>query len=102
MTIAYNIATKIDWTIADAWLLWQQEEHIPEIMNTQLFYAYKIFRLLDQNDSEGPTFIIQYFTSSIEKYNLYINEFAPLLRTKAFDKWGDRFISFRTLMEVVN
>ena len=100
--IAYNITTKIDWSIADAWMLWQQQEHIPEIMSTQLFIDYKIFQLLNQDDNDGPTFIIQYFTSSIENYNKYINEFSSSLRMKAFDKWGDRFISFRTLMEVVN
>ncbi len=100
--IAYNITTKIDWTIADEWLQWQQLDHIPEIMRTKLFDTHKIFRLLDQDDTEGPTFIIQYFTSSIKNYNLYIENFAPALRIVAINKWGDRFISFRTLMEVVN
>ena len=100
--IAYNITTKIDRGIVDAWMQWQMNEHIPEIMSTQLFDGYKIFRLLDQDDSEGPTFIIQYFISSREKYQQYINEFASSLKTKAFDKWGERFISFRTIMEVVN
>jgi hypothetical protein len=100
--ITYNITTKIDWAISEDWLLWQQQEHIPQIMATQLFDAYKIFRLLDQDDSEGPTFIVQYFTSSIENYQQYINEFASALRLKSFEKWGDRFISFRTLMQVVS
>jgi uncharacterized protein DUF4286 len=100
--IVYNITVKIDWAISDEWLLWQQQEHIPEILATHLFDAHKIFRLLDQDDSEGPTFTIQYFTSSIEKYQQYINEFAPALRQKAFSKWGDRFISFHTLMQVVS
>lgn len=100
--IVYNITTKTDWSIADAWLQWQQQEHIPEIMDTQLFNTYKIFRLLDQDDKEGPTFIIQYFISSKEKYDQYMNEFAATLRVKAFNKFGDRFISFRTLMDVVN
>ncbi|MGZ5254579.1 MAG: DUF4286 family protein [Flavitalea sp.] len=32
----------------------------------------------------------------------YVANFAPGLRQEAFDKWGDQFFSFRTLMEVIN
>jgi hypothetical protein len=61
-----------------------------------------MFRLLEQDDTEGLTFVIQYFSPSLENYYRYIEEFAPVLRKKALDKWGARFIAFRTIMEVVN
>jgi Domain of unknown function (DUF4286) len=100
--IVYNITTKLSWAISDDWLLWQRLEHIPQIMATQLFDDYKIFRLLEPNDNDGPTFTVQYFTSLIERYQQYINEFEAAMRQKAFNKWGDGFVSFRTLMQVVN
>jgi len=71
-------------------------------MSTELFNEYKFFKLLDQDESEGITYVVQYFSSSIEQYKKYIQQFAPLLREKALAKWGDRFIAFRTVMEVVN
>ena len=77
------------------------EEHIPEVMSTQLFDEYKFFRLLEQDDSEGPTFVIQYFTPLKENYEKYINEFAPVLRERAFKKWGNQFIAFRSLLQAV-
>jgi hypothetical protein len=100
--ICYNITIKIDPQIEQEWIKWQKEEHIPGIMSTGLFNEYKFFKLLDQDESEGLTYIVQYFSSSIEQYKKYIQQFAPLLREKAFAKWGDRFIAFRTVMEVVN
>ena len=87
--------------ISDEWVHWQMEEHIPEIMSTQLFDEYKFFRLLEQDDSEGPTFVIQYFTPLKENYEKYINEFAPVLRERAFKKWGNQFIAFRSLLQAV-
>jgi hypothetical protein len=100
--IAYNITTKVSWAIVDAWLKWQQEEHIPRIMSAGFFEKYHIYRLVEQDDPDGPTYIIQYFTSTEKNYKRYIEEFALLAREKEFDKWGDQFIAHRTIMELVH
>lgn len=100
--IVYNITVKIDPAIEEPWIKWQQQEHIPDIMASGQFTQWKMFRLLEQDDTEGMTFVIQYFAPSLENYNKYIEEYATALRQKAFDKWGNRFIAFRTIMEVVN
>jgi len=96
--IVYNVTNKVGWTILENWLLWQKEEHIVRHMETGLFDDWRIFRLLDQDEEEGPTYIIQYFTTDLHRYEQFIIEFAPGLQRTAWDKWGDRFIAFRTLM----
>ena len=100
--IVYNISMKIDPTIENDWIQWQKQEHIPEVMATGFFSEYKFYKLLEQDESDGPTYVIQYFTTAIENYNRYIEEHSPLLRQKAVSKWGDKFIAFRTLLQVVN
>ena len=97
----YNITFKVDHAILEEWINWQKEEHIPEIMATRFFNDYKFFRLLDQDESEGPTYIVQYFTDAKENYDQYIHQFAPMLREKAIIKWGDKIISFRSLLQSV-
>ncbi|HET9057351.1 MAG TPA: DUF4286 family protein [Chitinophagaceae bacterium] len=99
--LVYNITMKVDPTIINEWVRWQKDEHIPEIMATGLFDSYKFFHLLEQDETDGVTYIIQYFTLSKEKYNIYLLEFAPQLREKATKKWGNRFVAFRTVMELV-
>ena len=100
--IVYNNTIKIDQFIEEAWLQWLLQEHIPEIMALGLFTEWKMFRLLEQDDTEGMTFVIQYFAPSLENYYRFTEEFAPALQRRSFDKWGDRFIAFRTVMEVVH
>ena len=97
----YNITIKINREIETEWIQWQKLEHIPEVLASGLFTDHKFFHLLDQDESDGRTYVIQYFTSSIENYNHYIKIFAPQLREKAFAKWGDRFVAFRSIMESV-
>ena len=98
----YNITIKVNNAILEEWIKWQKEEHIPEIMATNLFDEYRFFRLLAQDDSEGPTFVIQYCASSRKNYDQYIQQYAPNLREKALKQWGNGFIAFRSLLESVN
>ena len=100
--IVYNITIKIIHDIEDAWLQWQKQEHIPAIMATGLFSEYKFFRLLAHDDEEGCTFVLQLFAAGIEQYQSYATRYAPALQQQSLDKWGDRYIAFRTIMEVVN
>jgi len=98
----YNITIKVIPEIEKEWVTWQQQEHIPAIMASGRFSEYKFYRLLEQDETDGITYIIQYFTSSLADYYHYIKETAPLLRQKALDQWGNKFIAFRTLMQVVH
>ena len=100
--IVYNITIKIIPSIEQEWISWQKEEHIPEIMATGLFREYKFFRLLEQDETDGITYVLQYFTPDAGNYDRYIKKFAPLLREKAIKKWGEKFIAFRTVMKVVD
>lgn len=100
--IVYNITIKIHPAIENDWLQWQQQEHIPDVMATGQFTDYKFYRLLEQDENDGITYIVQYFSSSIDQYNTFINEFSGSLRQKVFVKWGDKFIAYRTVMQSVD
>jgi len=99
--IVCNITIKIDPAIEQEWLQWQNKEHIPDIMSTGLFTECKMFRLLEQDEHEGITYVLQYFASTAENYECYIRDHAPLLGKKALQRWGDGFIAFRTVMQLV-
>jgi len=100
--LIYNITIQVNWTIHNDWLPWMQEVHIPEVMSTGMFTHFRILRLLEVDESEGPTYAFQYFAANREKYDYYIENFAPLFREKTIARWSDQFNAFRTLMEVVN
>lgn len=100
--IVYNITIKVDAQIEAKWKKWQIDEHIPEIMATGLFEEYKFFRLLDQDETDGVTYVTQYFASSFDDYNKYMKDFAAPLRKKTFERWNNQVLAFRTVMETVN
>jgi hypothetical protein len=98
----YNITIKVDNKIEDEWLLWQKEITIPEMLSTGFFYDYRFFELLGQDVTDGKTFVAQYFALSGEDCEMFTDQYAEHLREKAFKKWGDHFISFRTILKSVH
>jgi len=99
--IIYNVTIKVEEQIADNWLQWLLNNHIPEIMQTNCFIDYKVVRLLEVDDSEGPTYAVQYYAHSKADYNRYIELYASRMRKLSFEKWGEHVMAFRSVMEVV-
>lgn len=100
--LIYNVTTKINWHIHEDWVKWMKEKHIPDVMNSGCFTETRFVRLLETDETEGPTYAAQFHAESIDEYNRYLETFAPLLRKDVLANWGDNCISFRSLMEVVH
>lgn len=100
--IIYNVTIKVEHSIAENWLTWLKEVHIPEMISTGCFTNATILRLLETDETEGPTYAIQYHAASNDLYNKYIESFSDEMRKKGADKWGNRVIAFRSVMQVVH
>ena len=99
--IIYNVTIKVEHSIADAWLAWLKEEHIPDVIATKCFTYATILHLFETDDTEGVTYAVQYHAESKALYNRYVEQFADAMRKKGADKWGNQFIAFRTVMKIV-
>lgn len=99
--IIYNVTIKVENTVADEWATWMKKEHMPDVMGTKLFVENRLCRLLDQDEAEGVTYVAQYYCATMNEYNAYIDEYATEMREKAFKAYGNKFVAFRTVMEVI-
>ena len=91
----------VNHSIHDAWKNWMIQTHIPQVMATECFEKNLFVRLLEVDESEGITYAVQYYALSKALYNRYIETYANSLRKKTMEKWGDQFVAFRSLMEVI-
>ena len=99
--ILYNVTVNIDETVAEEWLVWMKEVHIPEVLKTGLFIENKICRIHAEEDG-GMAYSIQYLLHSWEDYEKYQAEFAPALQEDHTKRYEGKFAAFRTLLEVVH
>lgn len=99
--LLYNVTLIIDEEIATEWLQWMQEKHIPEVLATGMFESNRLLKVLD-SPNEGVTYCAQYIVENLEKYNKYQAEFAPALQQDVNEKFKNRFVAYRTLMELID
>lgn len=98
----YNVTIQVSHSIKDAWVEWMKTKHIPDVMATNCFIKYQFVKVVDIDETEGVTYAAQYYAESKAQYNRYIELFATALRDDANRNWGNQYIGFRSLMEVVD
>jgi hypothetical protein len=96
----YNVTLILDDAAAEEWLQWMQNVHIPEVMATGMFISNRLLKVVD-SPNEGVTYCAQYVAETLDHYNKYQEVFAPALQEDLNEKFKNRFVAYRSLMEFV-
>ncbi len=99
--LLYNITYAVSIEVHVEWMKWMKGTHIPEIMSCGIFHRHQMLRLLEMDETESITFAVQFYTDSEEAFRQYTAQYAPALRLKATQQWGDQVVAFRTIMSIV-
>jgi hypothetical protein len=100
--IIYNVTTKVDQSIADAWITWMRDEYNPEMLRTGCFTHAVVLKLIDLDEMDHPTFAVQYHAPAEEVFRKFIDDMSAQMSKKAINKWGDKIISFKSVLEVID
>lgn len=98
--ILYNVTVKIIPTLADDWLQWMTEVHIPDVLKTEKFESYKLSRIMDGQE-DGVTYAIQYVCPDMATFEAYQQQFAKDLQKEHTERYENQYVAFRTLMEII-
>ncbi|MBN7809747.1 DUF4286 family protein [Algoriphagus sp. H41] len=99
--ILYNITINVTPDIEEDFISWMRDTHIPEVLSTGIFSEHKFFRLLHESEDGSTNYCIQYFTNSMEQMMEYEKKHAALLRAKTQERYRDKAVAFRTLLESI-
>jgi hypothetical protein len=97
--IVYNVTIQVDHDIEKEWLEWMNTVHIPNVMATGCFLEGRISKLL-LDDETGITYSIQYVLENMQKLDEYQQKHAAKLQKEHSDRYENKFVAFRTVMEV--
>ena len=99
--IIYNVTVGVDKSIEAEWLIWMRDSHVPKVMKTGMFVGQQILKVLSHDDPASSSYAVQYTTTSMERLQEYLDRFAPSLRKEVQDKFGDKQVAYRSVLEVV-
>lgn len=97
--IIYNVTLNVDDSIHEDWLNWMRVTHIPEVMATGYFTEARFTKVLVQEES-GTTYSVQYTAPHMIAVQQYQQNAGPELKQKTLERYGDKVVAFRTLLEL--
>ncbi len=98
----YNVTINIEESVHDQWLLWMKETYIPDVLSTGKFTQARMCRVLVEEQMGGLTYSIQYLAKDRETLQAYYTEDAPRLRQELILLFPNKFVAFRTELEVIS
>lgn len=66
-----------------------------------MFIENRIYKVLADEESGGTTYSVQYVCKNLSDYEKYNLQFAPALQEAHTKKYKDKFVAFRTLLEII-
>ena len=98
----YNVTINIEESVHDKWVKWMQETHIPDMLATRKFINAKMCRVLVEEEMGGITYSVQYTIKDKETLQKYYDEDAETLRRESLKLFADKFVAFRTELEIIS
>ncbi|MBW3469284.1 DUF4286 family protein [Arthrospiribacter ruber] len=99
--ILYNVTVNIEKQYEEEWVTWMKSTHIPDVLATGKFVENKFYRIMHDSEDGSANYSVQYFAENMDRLMEYQREFAPALQQDAINKFKDKFVVFRTLLETV-
>jgi hypothetical protein len=97
----YNVTVGIDKDVEQEWLEWMQAEYIPNVLRTEMFFDYKLYKVLHDQEEGSVSYSVQYFAKTIQHVNIYFEKFAPALIEAHRARFRDKHVAFMTLLEEI-
>ena len=97
----YNVTVNLEDDIHEEWLQWMKSKHIPDVMATGCFVANRMLKVLSEIENNGSTYSVQYYFNRMEDYDRYQDKYAPALQADHKQRYKDKYVVFRTLLEIV-
>jgi hypothetical protein len=99
--ILYNVTCSVDPEVAEKWVAYMRDEHMPDVMATGFFVKSQLLRLLNEEE-DGCTYAAQYYCINSEQLDEYQRVAAPGLRADLDTRFPGQYVSFRTVLEVID
>ena len=100
--LIYNVTINIYESVHDQWLDWMKDKHLPDMLATGKFTHAKMVKVLVEEDMGGITYSVQYTTQNRDTLEAYYKEDAERLRGDAQKMFPNKFVTFRTELEVIS
>ncbi|MCX7930219.1 MAG: DUF4286 family protein [Chlorobi bacterium] len=97
--IIYQVLCTVPVAFEDEWITWMMDEHIRDVVNTEMFTHVDVARVMEPACEGAVQYCVQYYCPSLELYEQYRKDFAPVLQAAHNARYGGVVTIERMVME---
>jgi hypothetical protein len=99
----YSVTVTIKKEIEDEWVVWMKSTHLDEVMATGYFESWKMLKMkIPASTTDEVSYVVQYFVSSMTKYEEYAKKDAARLQLDHAQKFPGKFKAARAVLEEID
>jgi hypothetical protein len=99
--VIYRVTIDVDGAVADEWLAWMREVHVPDVLREPGFVQAVIARERKSEGGADARFVIDYAVESAEALERYFAGAAARIRAEHEARYGGRARAARQVLEVL-
>lgn len=99
--IIYNVTVKVVPEINGEWLEWMRTKHIPDVMKTGQFQSHRLCKLMENDETDGMTYAIQYLATDMSAVFTYQEKYAKALQKEHTERYKGKFVAFRSFLRII-
>lgn len=100
--VLYNVTYHVTHDLSAAWLAWLRETQLPAMSATGLFAGIRTFRLLEQDESAGLTYAVQYILADLDAFQQFETAYPGLNQGAVPERFFPRCMAFQTILEEIS
>lgn len=83
------------------WLKWVREQHIPFMLESEMFTKPQVAKVFSNEDQEGTSYSVQFHVTDLVTLENWHIKYAKNFEQNFAEKFGPEVIFFATVLEVI-
>lgn len=100
--LIFNTTYQVTTNHTDNWIQWIKTEHIPFMLQSEVFIEPQITKIVGSEDETGTSFSVQFKINDMDALVLWHNQYATIFQDKVSSKFGTEVVFFSTVLELLD
>ena len=99
--LIFNTTFLVSDKAHDPWLKWVHEQHIPFMLESEMFSKPQVAKVLSNEEQDGTSYSVQFHISNMLMLENWHIQYAKVFERDFAEKFGTEVIFFATVLELV-
>lgn len=99
--LIFNTTFLVSDKVHGAWLKWVREQHIPFMLESEVFSKPQVARVITNDEQDGTSYSVQFHIRDMQTLESWNEQFGKIFQQNCTEKFGTEAIFFATVLELV-